>query len=104
VDLVVASYSITPKRKTQVGFAGPYYVAHQDILVRRSETRINNVRDLSGRTLCDVTGSNSYRRVREEKKIAVRPVESASYSECVDKLRNGVVDAVSTDDLILAGF
>src|SRR5262245_36312042 len=41
VDLVVSSYSITPERKTKIGFAGPYYVAHQDTLVRRSDTSVH---------------------------------------------------------------
>jgi glutamate transport system substrate-binding protein len=104
VDLVVATYSITPERKTKVAFAGPYYVAHQDTLVRSSDAAINNVRDLRGRKLCEVTGSNSWRRVKEERKVAVQLVQSPSYSDCMDKLKSGAVDAVSTDDLILAGF
>jgi glutamate transport system substrate-binding protein len=104
VDLIFATYSITPERKTKVAFGGPYYVAHQDTLVRAGESTINNVRDLRGRKLCEVTGSNSWRRVKEERKIPVSLVPSASYSECMTKLRSGAVDAVSTDDLILAGF
>ncbi|WP_204041884.1 glutamate ABC transporter substrate-binding protein [Acrocarpospora phusangensis] len=104
VDLVVATYSITPERKTKVAFGGPYYVAHQDTLVRGTESAVDNVRDLKGRKLCQVTGSNSWRRVKEERKIAVKLVEAASYSECVSGLTAGRVDAVSTDDLILAGF
>ncbi|WP_246238695.1 glutamate ABC transporter substrate-binding protein [Acrocarpospora corrugata] len=104
VDLVVATYSITPERKTKVAFGGPYYVAHQDTLVRASESAVAGVRDLKGRKLCQVTGSNSWRRVKEERKIAVELVQAASYSECLADLKAGKVDAVSTDDLILAGF
>ncbi|WP_424532118.1 glutamate ABC transporter substrate-binding protein [Sphaerisporangium viridialbum] len=103
-DLVVATYSITPERKTKVSFGGPYYVAHQDTLVRGGEGGVTNVRDLRDRKLCQVTGSNSWRRVKEERKIPVTLVPSASYSECVRDLKAGTVDAVSTDDLILAGF
>ncbi|GGK89496.1 glutamate ABC transporter substrate-binding protein [Sphaerisporangium melleum] len=104
VDLVVASYSITAERKTKVAFGGPYYVAHQDTLVRSGESGVSNVRDLRGRKLCQVTGSNSWKRVKEERKIPVDLVPAASYSECVEDLRSGKVDAVSTDDLILTGF
>ncbi|RCG26544.1 ABC transporter substrate-binding protein [Sphaerisporangium album] len=104
VDLIFATYSITPERKTKVGFGGPYYVAHQDTLVRTGQARIDNVRDLRGRKLCQVTGSNSWKRVKEERKVPVALVPSESYSECVKDLRSGKVDAVSTDDLILAGF
>jgi glutamate transport system substrate-binding protein len=104
VDLVVATYSITAERKTKVAFGGPYYVAHQDTLIRAAEAGVSNVRDLRDRKLCQVTGSNSWRRVKDERKIPVTLVPSASYSECVSDLRAGKVDAVSTDDLILAGF
>ncbi|MCG5220119.1 glutamate ABC transporter substrate-binding protein [Streptosporangium sp. KLBMP 9127] len=104
VDLIFASYSVTPERKTKVDFAGPYYVAHQDTLIRSSDTTIHNVRDLRGKKLCEVAGSNSWRRVKEERKVAVNLVAGASYSDCIDQLREKTVDAVSTDDLILAGF
>ncbi|GLW64844.1 ABC transporter substrate-binding protein [Actinomadura rubrobrunea] len=104
VDMVVASYSITAKRKTQVTFAGPYYVPHQDTLVRADDDSIRGVRDLEGKRLCQVTGSNSWRRVTEERKIAARLVEAPTYSACMDLLAASKIDAVSTDDLILAGF
>ncbi|MEO5878390.1 MAG: glutamate ABC transporter substrate-binding protein [Streptosporangiaceae bacterium] len=104
VDLVVASYSITPLRKTLVRFAGPYYVAHQDTLVRSGENGVRGVRDLKGRRLCAAKGSNSSLRVTEEREVKAVPVEAASYSQCIDKLVSGQLDAVSTDDIILAGF
>jgi glutamate transport system substrate-binding protein len=104
VDMVFATYSITPERKSQVTFAGPYYVAHQDILVREGDNSIENVRDLSGKKLCQADGSNSWRRVTEEREVAAIPVRARSFSECVTALATGRIDAVSTDDLILAGF
>jgi glutamate transport system substrate-binding protein len=104
VDMIVATYSITASRKTKVTFAGPYYVAHQDTLVRADDTAVKNVRDLRGRRLCKVTGSNSWRRVTEERRIPAQLVETSSYSDCVNRLAQGGLDAVSTDDLILAGF
>ncbi|GAA3445941.1 glutamate ABC transporter substrate-binding protein [Planomonospora venezuelensis] len=105
VGMVVATYSITPVNRSKVTFAGPYYVAHQDTLIRAEDkAEIDNVRDLKGRRLCQAAGSNSWRRVREERQIAVELVPAATYGECLAKLRDGTVDAVSTDDLILAGF
>ena len=104
VDMVVATYSITPARKQKIVFAGPYYVAHQDILVRTGDAAIHNVHDLKGKTLCNAKGANSFNRVKVEKSIAAIEVDGASYSDCVSKLASGGVEAVSTDDLILAGF
>jgi glutamate transport system substrate-binding protein len=104
VDMVVATYSITPERGTLVTFAGPYYVAHQDTMVRADETAIHTVHDLKGKRLCAAAGSNSWKRVTQELGIAATLVPAPSYSACVAMLLAGEVDAVSTDDLILAGF
>lgn len=104
VDMIVATYSITAKRRMKVTFGGPYYVAHQDTFVRAGATSIKNVRDLRDRRICQVTGSNSWRRVIEERKVAAKPVTVGTYGACMDALAAGRLDAVSTDDLILAGF
>jgi glutamate transport system substrate-binding protein len=104
VDMVVATYSITPERGTQVTFAGPYYMAHQDTMVRAGETAIRTVHDLKGQRLCAAAGSNSWKRVTQELGIAATLVPAPSYSACVAMLLAGKVDAVSTDDLIMAGF
>lgn len=104
VDLIFASYSITPERKQKVAFGGPYYVAHQDTMVRADETRIAGVDDLAGKRLCRTAGSVSWKRVTEEKSIKAELVPANTYSECFEKLKSRQVDAVSTDDLILAGF
>lgn len=103
-DMVVATYSITPERLTKVGFAGAYYVAHQDILVRADDTSVRNVRDLKGKRLCQIAGSISEERITKQRKIPVTLVPAPSYSDCIDKLVGGSLDAVSTDDVILAGF
>ncbi|MFI6291097.1 glutamate ABC transporter substrate-binding protein [Nonomuraea sp. NPDC050790] len=103
-DMVIATYSISPQRKTEVTFAGPYYVSRQDILVRARTTDIRGVRDLRGRRLCQAKGSISASRIVEGRRVAADLVPAGTYSECVDLLRAGRVDAVSTGDLILAGF
>ncbi|GAA1451259.1 glutamate ABC transporter substrate-binding protein [Nocardiopsis tropica] len=104
VDMVVATYSITPVRKTEVTFAGPYYVAKQDVLVRSDAAEIGGVRDLEGLDVCQGEGSNSTTRITEGLGIDVVPTEEPTYTDCIDLLREGGVDAVSTDNLILAGF
>jgi ABC-type amino acid transport substrate-binding protein len=104
VDLVVASYSITPERKTKVAFAGPYYVSHQDTLVRADESGVKSIRNLTGKRLCAVNGSVSWERVVKQRGVAAQPVPAGGYKECLDKLTSRALDAVSTDDLILAGL
>jgi glutamate transport system substrate-binding protein len=103
VDIVVATYTINDERKAQVDFAGPYYVAGQDLLVREDDDSINGPDDLAGKRVCAVTGSTPIARIRESYPEA-EPVEFDTYTECVDQLDAGQIDAVSTDDIILAGY
>lgn len=104
VDLVVETYSITEARKQQVDFAGPYFIAHQDLLIRRNDVSITGPESLDGKILCSVTGTTSaaYVKATYRGKITLREVPT--FSECVRSLDAGDVDAVTTDDLILAGF
>lgn len=104
VDIVLATYSITDERKQLVDFAGPYYVAGQDLLVRADDDSITGPESLDGKTLCSVSGSTSAQRVKDEHSEGVQLLEQDSYSRCIDALRNGQVDALTTDDIILAGF
>jgi glutamate transport system substrate-binding protein len=103
VDMVVATYSITDARKEKVSFAGPYFIAGQDLLVRSDETAITGPDTLDGKKLCSVTGSTSAQKVKE-KVPGVNLQEFATYSECVAALASGAIDALTTDDTILAGY
>lgn len=103
VDLVIASYSITPDRRKVVGQAGPYYVTGQQLLVRKDEAdKITGPEALKDVKVCSVQGSTSLDRV--EKEYGAKPVPFATYSECVDQLENKTVDAVTTDGAILLGY
>jgi glutamate transport system substrate-binding protein len=103
VDLVVATYSITDARKEKVSFAGPYFVAGQDLLVRADDTSITGPESLEGKKLCSVTGSTSAQKVKDTYP-GVQLQEFATYSECLPALASKGVDALTTDDTILAGF
>ena len=103
VDLVIASYSITDDRRKIVGQAGPYYVTGQQLLVRTEDKdKITGPEDLKNVNTCSVTGSTSLARVEDD--YGAKPVPFATYSECVDQLKNKTVDAVTTDGAILLGY
>jgi glutamate transport system substrate-binding protein len=105
IDYYVGTYSITDKRKNDVSFAGPYFVAGQDLLVRKDETAITGKDSLKGKKVCSATGSTPIQRVRDEGLTeASNIVEFKTYSECVSQLQDKKVDAVTTDDAILKGF
>ena len=106
VDYYVGTYTINAGRKEKVGFAGPYFVAGQDLLVKKDNTDITGKDTLKGKKVCSVTGSTPAKRIRDEK--LTEPggsiEEFQGYSQCVTKLLNGEVDAVTTDDAILKGY
>jgi glutamate transport system substrate-binding protein len=103
VDLVLASYSITDDRREVVGQAGPYYVTGQQLLVREEDKdAITTPEDTEGKKVCSVTGSTSLQRMEDE--YGASPVPFDTYSECVEQLENGTVDAVTTDGAILLGY
>ncbi|MFI0448464.1 transporter substrate-binding domain-containing protein [Actinomadura sp. 6N118] len=104
VDLMVAAFSITPDRKNDVAFAGPYYVSYQDILTRSDDTAIKNVRDLSGRKICAVRGTDAAQKVAAMRGVSVQIVNADDYDRCMSLLRNRGVDALTTNDVILAGL
>ncbi|MFD6135873.1 glutamate ABC transporter substrate-binding protein [Isoptericola sp. NPDC060257] len=104
VDMIFATYSITDERKEQVAFAGPYFIAGQDLLVAEDNTDITGPETLEGKNLCSVTGSTSAQRIKDEYAEGVQLVERPGYAECVTALTAGQVDAVTTDDIILAGL
>lgn len=97
-DLVIATYSINDDPVT---FAGPYYTAHVDLLVRAGDP-YEKVTDLAGRPMCSPSSSSSVGIVQD--KVKVRLVHAATYADCMVMLHDGVVDAVPGDDLLLAGF
>lgn len=100
VDLVIASYSITDERRAVVGQAGPYYVTGQQLLVR-SDSDIDSLDDVKGTEVCSVTGSTSLENIEAE---GAKPRGFDTYSECVDQVLNGTVDAMTTDGAILLGY
>jgi glutamate transport system substrate-binding protein len=102
VDVVVATYTINDERKKKVAFAGPYFTAGQDLLVKTDST-IAGPEQLAGKKVCSVTGSTPAKRIKEEYPQA-QLQEFDAYSKCVTALAGGQVDAVTTDDIILAGY
>lgn len=108
VDLVIASYSITPERKEQgIVFAGPYYTALRSFLVRKDKKpAYTDAADLISdkAQVCTVRGS-TYEGWLTEAGYNLTKRQS-SYQLCVDYLLDDTsgISAVSTDDIILAGY
>lgn len=103
IDYYVGTYSITDKRKEQIDFAGPYFVTGQGILVAKDNTDIKSEKDLAGKTVCSATGSTPIQNIKENF-LDTETTEFDTYSQCVEALNDGQVDAVTTDAAILIGY
>lgn len=103
VKYIVGTYSITDARKEKVSFAGPYFIAGQDLLVRSDDSSITGPDALTGKKLCSVKGSTSAANL-QKKYPGINLQEYNTYTLCVDALKAKSVDALTTDDTILAGY
>ncbi|MGO4492637.1 glutamate ABC transporter substrate-binding protein [Arthrobacter sp. 2YAF22_2] len=103
IDYYVGTYSITDKRKQLIDFAGPYFVTGQGLLVKKDNSTINSEKDLSGKNVCSATGSTPIQNIKANFP-GTKTTEFDTYSQCVEALKSGQVDAVTTDQAILLGY
>jgi glutamate transport system substrate-binding protein len=103
VDLVVATYTINAARKEKIDFAGPYFQAGQDILVRKDNSTISGVSDLAGKRVCTQQNSTSLKNL-QDKVPGLQPQTLDSYALCAEGVKDGTYDALSTDNVILLGL
>lgn len=104
VKFIAATYSITDSREEKVDFAGPYLITGQSLLVRSDSNDITGAASLeNNKILCSVSGSTPAQNIKDEYP-GVQLQQYDTYSACVEALKNGAVDAVTTDEVILAGY
>jgi ABC-type amino acid transport substrate-binding protein len=104
IDLIAATMTITEERRQQIDFSDVYYLAGQSLLVKKDSptARIQDL-DKADKTICSATGSTSEQNISKFAPGAQK-VLFPGYADCVTALQQGRADAVSTDDIILAGF
>jgi polar amino acid transport system substrate-binding protein len=102
VDVVVRTYSITCDRKERVDFSTAYYYANQKILAVKG-SGIDSAESLGGKRVCAVSGTTSLTklsRLRPEPTV----FSADTWTDCLVMLQQGQIDAISTDDSVLAGL
>jgi polar amino acid transport system substrate-binding protein len=108
VDIVADTMTMNCDRWTKVNFSSVYYEAGQRVLVNKNSP-VKEIKDLNGRKVCAAAGSTSINNIANLDKIIKQPVKPIAVSvpdwtDCMVLLQQGQVDAVSTDDTILAGM
>ena len=102
-DLILSTMTINAERDEEIDFSEPYFIAKGRILVKKSNSDIGGVDDLAGKNVCTALGSTYEETLKKQApKAKLKLVDS--YSECLELIQNGAVDAVSTDDVILTGM
>jgi polar amino acid transport system substrate-binding protein len=101
VDIVADTMTINCARRQQVDFSTEYYDAGQKVLVPRNSTA-QSISDLAGKHVCAAAGSTSIDNLAQFK--GVIPFAVPDQSDCLVQFQEGTVDAISTDDAVLAGL
>lgn len=102
VDVVAGTTTVTDERKQQVDFSDVYFKAGQSLLVKK-DSPIKSVEDLKGKKVATAQGSTSVKNIRAKAPDA-EILEFTTYTECFLALKQGRVDAMTTDNSILLGF
>ena len=100
VDMVLATYSITPARAEKISFAGPYYTSQAGVLVKANNKAIQSYNDLAGKKVATQAGSTGPAILAQFAPKAVVQ-EFQTHQEALDALRQGRVDAYVTDYTLL---
>lgn len=103
VDMVASTFSINCARREDIAFSTEYFTSGQRLLVPR-EVTATTLTDLGpDARVCAASGSTSLDFMRNRPEPP-KVVPAASHTECLSLLQQGQIDAVSTDDTILAGM
>lgn len=100
VDVVLATYSITPERAKKVAFAGPYYRSGDAVMIKAGTTGITGVKDLDGKKVATQQGSTAADRIAKVApgaKVSLFPDDA----QCLAALKTDRVDAYVLDQGIL---
>ncbi len=102
VDIIIATMTITPQRQEVMGFSIPYDSAGQALLVK-SNSEITSVGDLSGQNVGVIWGTTA-----EKNMLNLVPTANIlgfkSYKDAYNALKNGKINAITSDDTILSGY
>jgi polar amino acid transport system substrate-binding protein len=102
VDIVADTMTANCERWQDVNFSSIYYEAGQKVLVS-SGSQAKRIEDLGGKKVCSVEGSTSFDNIAKVKTKPV-PVARSAFGDCLVAFQRNEVDAISTDDTILAGM
>jgi len=106
VDLVIATFTITPERKQSYNFSEPYFTDGVGMMVKKS-TGIQSLADMNGKKIGVAQSATSRKALQEaadKAGVKVQFLEFGTYPEIKTALDSGRVDVFSVDGSILSGY
>lgn len=102
VDVVMATYTITPARAAKVDFAGPYYASGVGILTKKDDNTVHTVADLNGKNVVTQSSSTAAQALAAQAPRAEVTLFGTN-DECLAAVRQGRADAYVIDQALLIG-
>ena len=110
VDLVLHTMTINCDRWKRIAFSSEYYSAGQRVIVRadnpvyKAKHDAMQITDLpKGTRICVPDGSTNLEKLKASY-TQYEPVPVPEIGECLVEFQQGLVDAITGDDTVLAGF
>jgi ABC-type amino acid transport substrate-binding protein len=106
VDLVAGSMAITDSRRQHLGFAGPYQMSSQSLMVAGATTSVDSRDSFRNPdlTVCVVEGSTVVESMRPYLNNPAQLLTRSTIADCLQLLLQGRVTAVSSDRSVLLGY
>lgn len=98
IDVIAAAMAKTPDRQKMVDFSDTYYLTSQKVLAKKG--RVKSLADLAGKKI-GTAGGSAWEINVKTKVPGAATVSFDNSSRAAEALRNGEIDAVSTDEVIL---
>ncbi|WP_349945984.1 transporter substrate-binding domain-containing protein [Lacrimispora sp. BS-2] len=108
IDLVIATFTITPERKETYNFSTPYFTDAVGLLVNKN-SGIESIEDLDGKIIGiaqSSTTKDGFKKYVDEKGFKVNPQfqEFDGYPALAQALATKQIDCFSVDRAILTGY
>jgi len=102
VDIVAATMTHKKEREDQIDFSITYFMTGQKLLVKK-DGGVKSAADLAGKKVASVKGSTSEQNVKKAQP-ACTVISFETYPEAFLALKQGKVQAMTTDESILVGI
>lgn len=105
-DLIAANFTVTPERKSKIGFTVPVAIVREQIVTRKDDGKLNNPGDLKGRTIVVRQSSSFWNTASalQKKHPSIKVQEAPEHldtEQILDGVAHGDFDATIADSNLM---